>query len=34
LFDGRGLKPVGLEELKALLSQLGHEGQYQAVLGM
>eukprot|EP01043_Picozoa_sp_COSAG02_P036258 COSAG02_NODE_2644_length_8343_cov_16.256308_6_plen_333_part_00 len=34
LFDGRGLTSVGLEELKALLAKLGHEEQYQAVLGM
>ncbi len=34
LFDGRGLKSVGLEELKSLLTRLGHEEQYQAVLGM
>ena len=34
LFGGRGLAPVGLEELKALLAKLGHEEQYQAVLGM
>lgn len=34
LFEGRGLAPAGLEELKALLERLGHAEQYQAVLGM
>ena len=34
LFEGRGLTPAGLEELKALLEKLGHAEQYQAVLGM
>jgi hypothetical protein len=34
LFEGRGLAPCGLEELKALLAKIGQQEQYQAVLGM
>ena len=34
LFEGRGLAPSGLEDLKALLTQIGQQDQYQAVLGM
>ena len=34
LFEGRGLAPSGLEDLKALLTQIGQQDHYQAVLGM